>query len=220
MPATRAGLGSLDALFTPIGVKDTRRPAGEALALPGDLGRFVGVIERHEYALVLRGDKGAGKTRLLYQLKNLFASVGLSVASFSLEIDKNSTVVAKNTAAYIAPANRVRIKIASEVPQGLATIRQAAEHFDVVAIDSWSKIPGTSPTDFDALRKAYPRTVFLVIFQSTTAGTARGGSSSEYDASAVCQVDLPGIAHFEKNRYATGPADELRYDVNEQRLTT
>jgi hypothetical protein len=48
------------------------------------LGRFLAHIEHLQYALVLRGKKGASKTRLLYQPMDLFASVGFSVANFTL----------------------------------------------------------------------------------------------------------------------------------------
>jgi hypothetical protein len=205
-------------IFSAIGEKDLSRPAGQTLPLPGPLGQFIGKIERMEYAFALRGDKGAGKSRLQYQILNLFASIGLNCALFSLEINKNSDVVARYTEKYIAPRNRPRVQIASEAPGGLAAIRSAAKEFDVVAIDSWGKIDGVQPGDFDKIRKEFPLTLFIVIFQSTGAGTARGGITSEYDASAVCQVNAPGIAVFEKNRYATGAADELQWDVNKQEL--
>lgn len=212
----------LESLFSTIGVKDTRQAIGNTLKLPGDLGRFLGNIEDHEYALALRGEKGAGKTRFLYQVVNLLASIDKRVGFFSLEVHKNSNVTDGYTEKYIKPQYRhpdaPRVVIASEAPKGLLNIRQAAQAFDVVAIDSWSKVPGAKPEDFDKLRKEFPRTMFLVIFQSTSGGTARGGPAAEYDASAVCQVDLPGLAVMEKNRYATGAADELVYDVNEQRL--
>jgi len=208
-----------DSLFTPIGQKDKRRPVGETLPLRGALGKFLGpVIERHEWALVLRGEKGAGKTRMQYQILNLFASMGLKCALFTLEIDKNSDVVSRNTDLYIAPANRANIKATSEAPGGLAAIEAAAEVFDVVAVDSWSKISGVQPTDLDKMRKKYPRTLFVAIYQSTSGGTARGGPAAEYDASAVCQVNLPGVAVMEKNRYAQGAADEFQWDVNAQKL--
>jgi hypothetical protein len=217
-PARKA-LGNVESLFTRIGEKDHRQASGTAIKLPGDLGLFLGNIEDHEYALAIRGEKGAGKTRLVYQLLDAFASIGMDGGLFSLEIAKNSDVVRRNTEAYIKPANRGRVLIASEA-QSLDTIRQAARTFKVVAIDSWGKIPGLQIGDFDKIRKEFPNTLFLVIFQSTTNGTSRGGSSSEYDASAVCQVNLPGVAVMEKNRYATGAADELKYLVNEQRLAT
>ena len=208
----------LSALFTPVGERDTRRPSGPRLRLPGDIGTWLGHIERHEYALALRGEKGAGKTRLLFQLMDAFAAVGLNVGAFSLEIDKNSDLITKMRDAYIKPDNHSRIVVASEAPRGVNTLREAAKAFDVVAIDSYGKVPGIKPEDFDKLRKEFPATIWLVIFQSTTAGTARGGSAVEYDAAAVAQVIVPGVAYFEKNRYAEGPADELKYLVMEQRL--
>jgi hypothetical protein len=204
-----------DGIFTTIGQKDARRPVGPSLALPGELGKFLGsVIERHEWALAMRGEKGAGKSRLQYQILNLFAALGLSCALFSLEIDKNSSVVSDYTQAYIDAPNRARVKIASEAPKGLQAIREAAAKFDVVAVDSWGKIADVQPGDFDLIRKEFPACLFVVIFQSTSNGTARGGPSAEYDASAVCQVNLPGLAEMEKNRYAKQAADFYQFDVN------
>jgi hypothetical protein len=162
----------------------------------------------------MRGEKGAGKSRLQYQILNLFAFLGLNCALFSLEIDKNSSVVSDYTRDYIDAPNRARVKIASEAPGGLKAIREAAAKFDVVAVDSWGKIADVQPTDFDAIRKEFPATLFVVIFQSTSNGTARGGPSAEYDASAVCQVNLPGLAEMEKNRYAKQAADYYQFDVN------
>lgn len=99
-------------------------------------------------------------------------------------------------------------------PGGVATIQKAASYFDVVAIDSWSKL-GVEQEGFDRLRNDFPHTFFLVIFQSTTAGIAWGGSMAEYDAGAVVQVEEGGIAICEKNRYS---GEDLQYLVFEKRL--
>jgi hypothetical protein len=186
------------------------------MELPGDLGKFLGRIEQYEYALVLRGNKGAGKSRLLYQLMNLFSSQGLTVANFSLEMAKDSSVSKGYLDLYVAPENRPRIQHASEAPEGINTIHKAAEYFDVVVIDSYGKL-GAKQEEFDRLRKSHPNTFFLVIFQSTTAGTARGGAAAEYDGGAVLQVNDGGVAVFEKNRYATDESMDLAYLVFEQR---
>lgn len=119
---------------------------------------------------------------------------------------------------YVAPENRPCIQHSSEAPEGIATLRKAAKYFDVVVIDSYSKIYGAKPEDFDRLRKDFPNVFWLVIFQSTTGGTARGGSMSEYDAGAVLQVNDGGMAVFEKNRYATEESMDLEYLVFEQRV--
>jgi len=218
VPEQAAVAASMPGGFTQIGVRDTSRPVGPKVRLPGELGKFVGgEIERHEYALALRGDKGAGKSRFQYQLLNLFAALGFNCGLFTLEIDKNSGVIEKYRDRYIAPANRARVQ-ATSACDGIKSIREAAKVFDVIAVDSWGKIPNVAATDFDKLRKDFPATMFIVIFQSTSGGTARGGPSVEYDASAVCQVNLPGVAVFEKNRYADGAADEFQWDVNTQKL--
>ena len=183
--------------------------------LPGDLGKFLGYVERYEYSILLRGEKGAGKTRLLYQLMNTFALAGFSVASFSLEIGKGSNIVRDMRNSYIMPTVANNIYIADQTPNGLKDIEDAAKQFDVVCIDSWGKIGKTKPDDFDKLRKKYPKTMFVVIFQSTTNGTARGGSMPEYDAGIVIQVANGGRAYCEKNRYN---GEDLTYLVFEQRL--
>jgi hypothetical protein len=203
-------------LFTQID-KPGVTTAAKTLQLPGEIGKFLGVIEQHEYAVVLRGDKGAGKTRLLYQIKNAFADAGFDVGSFSMEIDKKSDIVTRMVEEYISPKNRAKVQIASVAPDGLKTIKQAAKVFPVIAIDSWGKL-NIPQTEFDKLRKDHPETFFIIIFQSTTAGTARGGSMAEYDAGAVIQVDTGGIAFCEKNRYANAENIDAKYSVFEKKL--
>ncbi len=185
--------------------------------LPGPIGKFLGKIEQHEFSVVLRGDKGAGKTRLLYQIKNAFANAGFDVGSFSFEIDKKSDIVTRMVDSYIDPKNRAKVQIASLAPDGLKTIKDAAKVFPVIAIDSWGKL-NLPQTEFDKLRKDHPDTFFIIIFQSTTAGTARGGSQAEYDAGIVIQVNEGGIAHCEKNRYANADNVDAQYLVFEQKL--
>lgn len=189
----------------------------EVIQLPGDLGKFLGEIERLQYALLLRGDKGAGKTRLTYQLMNLFASQNYSVATFTLEIMKESDLVRRMMEAYVDTKNRDNISISSEAPKGIDTVREAAKYFDVVVIDSFGKL-NCAQTELDRLRNDFPNTFFIIVFQSTTAGTARGGSGAEYDAGAVLQVEKGGMAVFEKNRYATNESQGKIYNVFEQKL--
>lgn len=216
-------LGEIDlpkdllSIFSRIDEPATGNAISRSFVLPGDLGKFLGRIERLEYALLLRGEKGAGKTRLLYQLLNLFASQKLTVAHLSLEISKHSDLVKRHTEAYIKPENRKYISMADNLPKGIDTVREAAKYFDVVAIDSFSKI-GVPQTEFDRLRKDFPQTFFIVVFQSTTAGTARGGSAAEFDAGAVLQVNEGGFAVFEKNRYDTDESRGLVYDVNRMQI--
>ncbi|MEH0157357.1 hypothetical protein V6R21_24810 [Limibacter armeniacum] len=195
---------------------DTVGHNSQLIYLDGDIGKFLHAVERKEYALVLRGVKGAGKTRFLYQLMNAFAKKHFKVAYFSLEIDRNSKLVKSMTDAYIQKGYQPKVYITSDAPNGMQDIRKAAKQFDVVAIDSFSKIKGVKQEDFDKLRKEFPNTFFLVIFQSTTGGTARGGLMSEYDAQAVIQIEKGGIAVAEKNRYSEG--EDYKYSVFEEEL--
>ncbi len=201
-------------LFTPITAQIEDSGLGK-IELPGDLGKFLGYIERYEYSILLRGEKGAGKTRLTYQLMNTFAKAGFSVGCFSLEIGKQSNIVRDMRNTYISPTIADKVFIADSAPNGLQDIKAAAKQFDAVFIDSWGKIPGVKSEDFDKLRKEFPETMFIVIFQSTTNGTARGGSAPEYDAGIVIQVADGGKAYCEKNRYN---GEDLTYLVFERKL--
>ncbi len=203
-------------LFTPI----TAEIAGNSqnkIELPTDLGKFLGYVERYEYSILLRGEKGAGKSRMTYQMMNTFAKAGFTVGCFSLEIGKQSNIVKDMRDTYISPTIADRVQIADSAPNGLEDIKTAARMFDVVCIDSWGKIPNVKSDDFDKLRKEFPETMFIVIFQSTTNGTARGGSAPEYDAGIVIQVQAGGRAICEKNRYS---GEDLMYLVFERRLAT
>jgi len=206
--------GDLNGLFTPI-TAQAPESEHEKITLPGDLGKFLGYVERYEYSILLRGEKGAGKTRMMYQMMNTFAKANFTVGCFSLEIGKHSNIVKDMRNEYLCPTIVNKVQIAESTPNGLDDIRAAAKHFDVVAIDSWGKIPGVKSDDFDKLRKEFPKTMFIVIFQSTTNGTARGGSMPEYDAGIVIQVAEGGKAYCEKNRYS---GEELTYLVFERRL--
>ncbi len=201
-------------IFTNISLLDQEQ-TNDVIWLQGDLGRFLGYVEKYEYSILLRGDKGAGKSRLLFQIMNLFAQHNFKVACFSLEIGKRSNILKSMRDEYIQQNNVHNISIADECPKGLKTIEQAAQHFDVVCIDSWGKIGNTKQDDFDTLRKKYPQTMFVVIFQSTTGKVARGGNMPEYDAGMVIQVNKGGIAVCEKNRYN---GEDLEYSVFQQKL--
>lgn len=81
-------------------------------------------------------------------------SVGFSLANFSLEIRKDSDLVARMTEKYIRPENWALIQTSDTAPEEVATIRQAAAHFDVVVIDNWSKL-GVKQEEFDRLRNDF-----------------------------------------------------------------
>ncbi|BDD03757.1 hypothetical protein [Aureibacter tunicatorum] len=214
-PVKKTRKQALNGLFHPI-ASPPKMIKTDVMRLPGDLGKWMGEIELYEYSMVLRGDKGAGKTRLLFQVMNAFASKGKEIGFFTLEIDASAKLIKddyKNE--YIDKKNQSKILTASECPKGLDSIREAAKVFDVVCIDSWQKIPDIKQDDFDKLRKEFKQTVFIVIFQSNTKGGTRGGNMADYDAQAVCHVKDGGLAVWEKNRYQ---GDDLVYGVFDGKL--
>ena len=121
---------------------------------------------------------------------------------------------------YVHPSNRDKIFITDQLPDGFETIRKSAKDFDVVIIDSWNKLNAHSSL-FDKLRKEFPDTIFIVIFQRTTQGTIRGGTAPLFDAGInleVVKVDdtfRNNYAVATKNRYGeTG----LQYNIQSRKL--
>ena len=94
-------------------------------------------------------------------------------------------------------------------------LNKICKQYDMVAIDSWTKLKAIEQNDFDRLQKENPRTIILSIFQSTTGKVTRGGNMPEYDAGVVIQVNKGGFAECEKNRYA--PCDKI-YNVFDKSL--
>ena len=195
-------------------------PSANSFRLPGDLGKLLGDLERFELAITLEGDQGGGKTRFSYQLADAFATLGYRLAIFSLEIGRKSGLVRRMREEYLAAENHGSIFITDQLPQGFDTIRQAAKDFDVIIIDSWNKLHVKS-AEFDTLRKEFPDTVFIVIFQRTTQGTIRGGTAPLFDAGMnleVVKADDTFVNNYvvaTKNRYGvTG----IQYNITQQKI--
>ncbi|MTI21125.1 antirestriction protein [Fulvivirga sp. RKSG066] len=196
------------------------RPSENSFRLAGDLGMLLGDLERFELAITLEGDQGGGKTRFSYQLANAFAVLDMKVAIFSLEIGRKSDLVRRMREEYLEAENRNNIFITDQLPDGFDTIRKAANDFDIIVIDSWNKLHVKS-SEFDRLRKEFPNTIFIIIFQRTTQGTIRGGTAPLFDAGInleVVKVDDTFINNYAvatKNRYgATG----IQYNVTQQKI--
>ena len=193
----------------------------ESFKLKGDLGNFLGDLEKYKLAMSIEGDQGAGKTQLAFQLADGFVDIGYSVGMFQLEIGAASNIIVKNREKYIKPSNRNRVAIAGEAPNGIDTIREYAKKFGVIIIDSWTKLEVDS-IEFDKLRKDFPDTIWIVLFQRTSANKIRGGTKPLYDAGInieVVKADETFINNYAvatKNRYGqTG----LRYNISKQKIT-
>ena len=121
---------------------------------------------------------------------------------------------------YLEAENRDNIFITDQLPEGFDTIRKAAGEFDVIVIDSWNKLHVKS-SEFDGLRKEFPNTIFIIIFQRTTQGTIRGGTAPLFDSGInleVVKVDDTFVKNYAvaaKNRYGiTG----IQYNITQKKI--
>jgi hypothetical protein len=167
--------------------------------LEGDLGEFLGLLDRNRCAITLTGKQGSGKTFFSYDLIGKFLSLKLKVACFSLE--EGISQLTREKIAIYKLQNEQNFKLREE--GDLATVRNAAGKFDVVVIDSWGKL-NADIKEFDNLRIGFPNTIFVVIFQLTSGNQMRGGTMAAFDASVNIETSLQGgerTAVCTKNRF-------------------
>ncbi|MEM7036169.1 MAG: hypothetical protein AAF570_04245 [Bacteroidota bacterium] len=106
----------------------------DTIDLPGEgeLGTFLGDLEKNILAIALIGDPTAGKSTFSYRLAKVFLNTGRSVKYFALE----------EGVGRLASEKLIRADIADDDPfeivgeGGLAEIRKAAKAWDVVMVDS------------------------------------------------------------------------------------
>lgn len=152
------------------------------------------------------------------QLADAFADKGMKVGFYSLEVGANTHIMVRNRELYIKPHNLPRIFITEE--GNLADIRESAKLYDVVVIDSWTKLEVNS-IEFDRLRRDFPNTIFIVIFQRTAGNKIRGGTRPLFDAGInidVVKVDDTFVNNYaitKKNRY--GKAG-LKFNITKRKI--
>ncbi|GAB5418453.1 MAG: hypothetical protein Crog4KO_33330 [Crocinitomicaceae bacterium] len=172
----------------------------EHVKLKGELGKFLGNLERNKCAIALTGDSGAGKSTFSFSLADGFVELDKSVGYFSLE--SGFTTKFKE---YAKRHRSNRNFIAFEEGT-LNDVRTEAKNFDCIIIDSYSKV-SQKAADFEALRQDFPDTFFIIIFQKTTDGKIRGGSSILFNSTATIDVQIKKdgerIAVMKKSRYDT-----------------
>lgn len=173
----------------------------DTLELDGELGRFLGKLQRERCAIALTGDSGAGKSTFSYQLAKAFLKKNLSVAYFALE-----TGFTESVKQLIETHKINQYKFEAFDEGSIDDVRNAAPHFDCVIVDSYSKI-SAKPEDFESLRQDFPNTFFILIFQKTTDGKIRGGSSILFNSTATIDLRITKGGHrlalMQKSRYET-----------------
>jgi len=178
--------------------------------LEGELGRFMGDLERDMMAIALTGDSGAGKSTFSFALAKLFLQADFKVCYFSLEMGigkKVQQLMRENGCQDLTLFRKGK----------LAEVKKATKEFDVIFVDSFSKLDCKADA-FEDLRQSFPDTMFVVIFQKTNRGTIRGGASIKYDSTATIDIqvreDGERVAVMEKSRYGT---QDWEYFIQENR---
>ena len=192
-------------------VHDILNLKSETFLMKGELGEFFGQLERQSCAIALIGDSGAGKSYFSYDIAELFDKNGFSVYYFSLE--EGLGELTKKKLRDKSFSNKLVLSADGKLPE----VRKAAKDFDVIIIDSFGKIEA-KPDDYDKLRRDFPRTIFICIFQKTTQGSVRGGSQIVFDSSAIIDVqkrDEQRIAVMQKSRYGTA---DWEYSITEKQM--
>lgn len=187
--------------------------------LPKEFGKLLGDLQRYQLTILLTGDPHAGKSEFVTQLTNAFLDHGFKGAYFDLE---QGGLISKDTQAAfnrnITKENQAKLAVTGEAPEGVDSVKAVADQFDFIVIDSFQELKAPV-TAFNDLRKEYPNTIFVIIFQQTTSGTTRGGIKSVFDTPVqikVYKVDntfVNNYAQVEKNR---GNQIGIQYNVSQK----
>ncbi len=181
--------------------------------LKGDLGNFLGVLQRDRCAIALTGDAGVGKSTFSFEISKQFVEKKLSVAYFALE-----TGISKSVQKLIAHHDLGKYDFKAFGEGSLNDVRYHAGKHDCVVIDSYSKI-SSKPQDFEDLRQDFPNTYFVIIFQKTTDGKIRGGSSIFFNCTASIDLQISQGGHrlalMQKSRYDT---ENFVYSIDRKKL--
>ena len=183
-----------------IGAGDLQDMSFEIFTIDSELGRFLGELDFNRTCFALTGDSGAGKTYFSFELAQLFISaLDINAKYFSLE--EGVGKLTQEKVMQYGLGNELSITDHGS----LEDVRIAAKDYPLIIVDSFNKLDAKA-TDFENLRTDFPKTLFILIFQKTTSGTMRGGSSIKYNSSATINVikrDGERIAIMEKGRYGT-----------------
>gem|GEM_PF-3300921 len=179
--------------------EDIRNSYYETFSMPTELGRFLGNLDRNKLAFALTGDSGAGKSHLAFALARLFSEENFRTKIFCLEEGIGHLTQEK--------VNKYNLSedVVLSGTAALADIRRDAALYDLIVLDSFNKL-NVDASEFERLRTDFPKTIFVIVFQKTTTGSIRGGSSIIFNSAAaidVTKVDDDRVATMAKGRYGT-----------------
>ncbi len=185
-----------------------------------DISEFLGQIEKKKkesVAITIAGGQGSGKTSFVFQLMNEFAK-HYRVGHASIEEHPDSALY-ENKAERFWNEN-AKATIDSPEINSMQDIKDLILRNDVIVIDSFSKLLSMDNkiTLDETFRKKYDGKLFVIIYQLTTDGKMRGGSSSQFDGDVILFVEKfpdfnDNYVYADKNRYQNRSLDELHYNI-------
>lgn len=194
--------------------------SGGTYQLAGERGKLLGNLGQVDCSITIRGDQGAGKSQLMWQLVNDFASIGKRVAVVSPEMNGSSPTISKYRDKYITPENSCKI-LFTDKKLTVKEIKDLNASYDVVFVDSFNQLANYEQKQFEWLCKELPTKCIIGLFQSTTGGEMRGGNSPEFDAYVnieVTKVDDSFVNNYAictKNRFGGTGA---KYNISSQKI--
>lgn len=188
-----------------------------------NISRFLGKIEKKTKESVfisLTGGQGSMKTRMAFQLMNVFAQ-NYKVGHVSIEEHPESVLYFDKAKQYLNA--KAQNNISNPEIENLSSLHKLITENDVIIIDSFTKlkeIEKSFEVDKD-LRKKYDGKLFIVIFQQTTDGSMRGGSKSQFDADIVLFTEkfddyTKNYIYADKNRYSRESG--LKFNIYKKQL--
>lgn len=190
-----------------------------------EIANLLGQIEKKKkesVAITIAGGQGSGKTSFVFQLMNAFAK-NYKVGHASIEEHPESALYENKAERFWN--DKAKATVDSPEINSMKDIHDLIMRNDVIVIDSFSKLLSMDNkiTLDDTFRKKYNGKLFVVIYQLTTDGKMRGGSSSQFDGDIVLFVEKfpdfnDNYVFADKNRYQNRSLDELHYNIASAKL--
>jgi antirestriction protein ArdC len=172
----------------------------DTFTIPNEIGKFIGTIQPFKYEIVIAGETHSGKSEVSKQIADAFAEAGKKVGYIDWEHGGLESIHTKQSfERNVTPANRAKIKISGSVAKTLDAVKALAKHFDVIILDSGTKLNEQTNAWIDTLREEYPQTIWVIVMQQNTKGGTRGGTSAEFDAPVVIKTYRPDQSDHAKN---------------------
>lgn len=231
-PKKLPGINSLNGVtedtMAPITSKQEKSPfttmnklvSGGTYQLAGEIGKLLGNLGQVDCSITIKGDQGAGKSQLMWQLVDAFATAGKKVAVVSPEMNGNSPTVSKYRDQYISNTNQDKILFTDQklTVQQLCNLSKV---FDVVFVDSFNQLKDYKQDQFEWLSKKLPNKCIVGLFQSTTSGEMRGGNKPEFDA--YVNIEVVKVDDTFKNNYAVCSKNRfggtgVKFNISKQKI--